>query len=151
MSSYSVAIPDIVAGGHPQTLVNIFSVAGVSRGKINNIIVSSGAAPDDQANNFEVKRTTAVGTEGAGVTPHPLDPDTKPSAFDAGEGHSVEPTETASSEMLAFSLNQRATFSWLANPGSEIILPATTNNGANIVRRSGTGVYVLDCTVIFEE
>lgn len=151
MSSYTVAVPDIVAGADPQTLVNIFSVAGLSRGKINNIIVSSGAAPDDQANNFEVKRTTAVGTEAGGVTPNPMDPDTKASAFDAGQGHSTEPTETALSELLAFSLNQRATFSWLANPGSEIILPATTNNGVNIVRRSGTAQYVLDCTVIFEE
>ena len=151
MASFTVAVPDIVAGGDPQTLVNIFSVAGVARGKINNIIVSSGAAPDDQANNFECKRTTGVGTEGAGVTPNNTDPDTAPSSFDAGEGHSVEPTETASSELLAFSLNQRATFSWLANPGSELIMPATTNNGINVVRRSGTAQYVLDCTVIFEE
>lgn len=151
MPSYTVAVPDIVAGGDPQTLLNIFSVAGVSRGKINNIIVSSGASPDDQANNFEVKRTTGVGTEGSGKTPNPLDPETVASSFDAGEGHSVEPTEAANSELLAFSLNQRATFSWLANPGSEIILPATTNNGASVVRRSGTGQYVLDCTVIFEE
>lgn len=151
MSSYTVAVPDIVAGGDPQTLVNIFSVGGVARGKINNIIVSSGAAPDDQANNFEVKRTTGVGVEASGVTPNPLDPDTAPSSFDAGEGHGTEPTEAANSELLAFSLNQRATFSWLANPGSELILPATTNNGINVVRRSGTAQYVLDCTVIFEE
>ncbi len=150
MPSYTVAVPDIVAGGAPQTLVNVFSVAGVARGKINNIIVSSGAAPDDQANNFEVKRTTGVGVEGAGVTPEPMDPDTVASSFDAGEGHGTEPTEDTPI-LLAFSLNQRATFSWLANPGSEIILPATTNNGASVVRRSGTAVYVLDCTVIFEE
>lgn len=151
MASYSVAVSDIVAGGDPQTLVNIFSVAGVSRGKTGNIILSSGATPDDQVNNFDVIRTTGVGTEGGGQTPVPLDPDTKPSAFDAGYGHSVEPTETANSEMLALSLNQRATISWLANPGCEIIMPATTNNGISVVRRSGTAAYVLDCTVIFEE
>jgi len=151
MSAYSVAVPDIVAGADPQTLLNIFSVAGVSRGRIGNIIISSGATPDDQANNFEVMRTTGVGTEAGGQTPVPLDPDTKPSAFDAGYGHSVEPTETGGSEMLALSLNQRASISWLANPGSELIMPATTNNGISIVRRSGTAAYVLDCTVIFEE
>jgi len=151
MSAYSVAVPDIVAGADPQTLLNIFSVAGVSRGKVGNIIISSGATPDDQANNFEVMRTTGVGTEAGGQTPVPLDPDTKPSAFDAGYGPSVEPTETAGSEMLALSLNQRASISWLANPGSELIMPATTNNGISIVRRSGTAAYVLDCTVIFEE
>ena len=151
MSSYSVARADIIAGADPQTLINIFSVAGVSRGKIGNIILSSGATPDDHANNFDVKRTTGVGTEAGGHTPVPLDPDTKPSAFDAGYGHSVEPTETANSELLALSLNQRASISWLANPGSELIMPATTNNGISIVRRSSTGLYVVDCTVIFEE
>lgn len=151
MPFYSVAVPDIVAGADPQTLVNIFSVAGVSRGKVGNIIISSGATPDDQAANYEVKRTTGVGTEAAGQTPVALDPDTVASGFDAGYGHSVEPTETASSEILALSLNQRASISWLANPGSEIIMPATTNAGINIVRRSGTAAYVIDCTVIFEE
>lgn len=151
MPSYAVVKADIVAGADPQTLLNLFSVAGVARGKINNIIVSSGAAPDDQANNFEVKRTTGVGTEAGGITPVALDPDTVASSFDGGHGHSVEPTETASSEMLSFSLNQRATFSWLANPGSEIIMPATTNNGCNLARRTGTAAYVLDATIIFEE
>ena len=151
MSSYSVARTDIIAGANPQTLVNVFSVAGVSRGKIGNIILSSGAQPDDQSNKFDVKRTTGVGTEAGGHTPVPLDPDTKPSAFDAGYGHSVEPTETADSELVALSLNQRASISWLANPGSELIMPATTNNGISVVRRGGTGLYVIDCTVIFEE
>ncbi len=151
MSIYSVAVPDIVAGADPQTLVNLFSVAGASRGKISNIILSSGATPDDQASNFEVKRTTGVGTEGAGQTPVPLDPDTVSSSFDAGYGHSVEPTETGNSEMLALSLNQRATISWLANPGSELIMPATTNNGISVIRRTSTAAYVIDCTIIFEE
>ncbi len=151
MSSYSVAVPDIIAGADPQTLINVFSVAGVGRGKIGNIILSSGAAPDDQAQNFEVKRTTGVGTEAGGKTPVPLDPDTQASSFDAGYGHSVEPTETTNSEILALALNQRASISWLANPGSELIMPAVTNNGLSVVRRSSTGVYVVDCTIIFEE
>lgn len=151
MPSYSVAVPSIVAGADPQTLINVFSVGGVARGKINNIILSSGAAPDDQASKFEVKRTTGVGTEAGGQTPVLLDPDTVASSFDAGYGHSVEPTETANSEILALSLNQRASISWLANPGSELIMPATTNNGIGVVRRSSTSAYVIDCTIIFEE
>ncbi len=151
MPSYSVAVPNIVAGAVPQTLINIFSIAGVSRGKINNIILSSNATPDDQDASFEALRTTAVGTEGGGKTPVKLDPDTPVSSFDAGYGHSAEPTETANSEMLALSVNLRASFSWLANPGSELIMPATTNAGISIVRRTSSAVYTVDCTVIFEE
>ena len=151
MPSYSVAKPDIVAGADPQTLLNIFSVAGVARGKISRILVSSGATPDDQAANYELKRTTGVGTEAGGITPVALDPDTVASSFDAGHGHSVEPTETASSEMLAFSLNQRGLYEFLALEGREFILPATTNNGINLIRRSSTAAYVIDSTIIFEE
>ncbi len=151
MPSYSVAVEDVTAGADPQTLINIFSVAGASRGKIDNIIVGSGAVPDDQAANYKVLRTTGVGTEAGGQTPVPLDPDTVASSFDAGYGHSVEPTKTTDSELLAFSVNQRATFEWLANPGKELIMPATTNNGICLVRNTSTGVYVIDATIIFEE
>jgi hypothetical protein len=151
MSFYTVAVPDITAGADPQTLINIFSVGGLSRGKIGNIILSSGAPLDDQAANFEVMRTTGIGTEGGGKVPTKNDPDTQDSSFDSGYGHSVEPTETADSEMLALALNQRASISWMAQPGAEFIMPATTNNGISIVRRSSTGVYVIDCTVMFEE
>ncbi len=151
MPAYSVAVPNITAGVVPQTLINIFSVAGASRGRIYNIVFSSNATPDDQSASFEALRTTAVGTEGGGQTPVPLDPDTVASSFDAGYGHSAEPTETAGSEMLALSLNLRAAFSWLANPGAELIMPATTNAGISVVRRTNTSAYTIDCTVMFEE
>lgn len=151
MPSYSVAGADIVAGADPQTLINLFSTAGGGRGYIEDIIIGSGATPADQANNFEVQRTTAVGTEGSGITPVSKDPDVQASSLDGAEGHSVEPTETASSLLLAFSVNQRATFRWVASPDGELIIPATTANGINIARRSGTAQYVLDCTFHFRE
>jgi hypothetical protein len=150
MPSYTVAKENITAGGDPQTLINIFSVAGASRGKVYNIILGSNNAPDDQSNSFEVKRTTAVGTEAGGITPEKHDPNTAASSFDAGWGHTVEPTETGT-PLAIIALNKRATISWLANPGNELIMPATTNNGLNVVRRTGTAAYVIDCTVMFEE
>jgi hypothetical protein len=149
MPAYVVSGAEIVAGGDPQTLINLFSVAGVSRAKINNIIVSSGATPDDQVASYNVRRTTAIGTEGSGFTPAPLDLDTVASGFDSGIGHSGEPTQTSS--LLAFSLNMRAPFIWYANPGSEIIAPALTNNGISLVRRASTAAYLIDATMIFEE
>ncbi len=151
MPNYSVAKADVVAGADPQTLINLFSTAGGGRGYIYDILVASGATPADQAANFEIQRTTAVGTEGAGITPEPLDPDTQASSLDGAEGHTVEPTETADTLLLAFSLNQRATFRWVAAPGGEIVIPATTANGANIARRTSTAAYVLDCTIHFRE
>ena len=150
MRAYSASQADIVGGADPQTLINLFSDGNV-RGYIYDILVSSGATPADQAANYEVQRTTAVGTEAAGITPEPLDPDVPASGHDAGQGHSVEPTETANTLLLAFSLNQRATFRWVAAPGSELITPATANNGVNVARRTSTVAYVADCTMLFRE
>lgn len=151
MANYAVGVADVTAGADPQTLINLFSTAGAARGYIYDILVSCGATPADQAANYELQRTTAVGTEGAGVTPVALDPDTSASSMDGAVSHTVEPTETASTLLLAFSLNQRATFRWVAAPGGEIVTPATTANGANIVRRTSTAAYVIDATIHFRE
>ena len=151
MSKYSVSGDGIIAGADPQTLINLFSVAGGKRGKIYDLVLGSDATPADQAASFELKRTTALGTEASGFAPVPLDPADGASDFDAGIGHSTEPTQTASSELLRFSLNQRASFRWVAAPGSELVIPATTNNGINLVRRASTAAYVMDATILFEE
>ncbi len=151
MPNYAVIEEDATAGTDPQELVNIFSVGGASRGCIYDFLASSGATPADQAANYDVIRTTAVGTEAAGFTPVQLDPDSAASTFDAGVSHTAAPTQTAGTEMMVFSLNQRATFRWVAAPGGELIMPATTNNGILITRRTSTAAYVIDCTVHFRE
>lgn len=151
MPNYVVIEEDVTADPDPQTLLNLFSVAGAGRGYIYDILISSGDTPSDSANNFDLKRTTVVGTELAGFTPNRLDPDTVVSTFDAGASHTTEPTETANSELMAFSLNKRATFRWVAAPDGELIIPATTANGISVVRRSSVAQYVLDCTIYFRE
>ncbi len=151
MPNYAVIEEDATAGADPQELVNIFSVGGASRGYIYDFVVGSGAAPADAAANYDVIRTTAVGTEATGFTPVQLDPDSVTSTFDGGVSHTVAPTQTADTEMMVFSLNQRATFRWIAAPKGELIMPATTNNGILITRRTSTAAYVIDCTIHFYE
>lgn len=151
MARYSVSVDGATAGADPQTLINLFSTGGANRGFVYDILLGSDATPADQAASYELKRTTVVGTEGAGFTPNPLDLADGASTLDAGVSHSTEPTETASSELLRFSLNQRATFRWVAAPGSEIVIPATTAAGVNLVRRGSTAAYVVDATILFFE
>lgn len=148
-SRYSVSV-DGSAGADPQTLINLFS-AGNSRAYIYDVVIGSDATPADQAGSFELMRTTVVGTEDSGFTPTKLDPDTKAADCDAGVTHSSEPTETASSELLRFALNQRATFRWVAAPESELVIPATANNGINLVRRASTANFAMDATILFFE
>ncbi len=149
MAKYAVVV-DGSSGADPQTLINVFS-AGNARGHIYDFVIGSDATPADQASSFEIKRSTAVGTEGSGFTSTKLDPDTAASDCDGGVTHSVEPTLTANSELLQFAMNQRATFRWVAVPGGELVVPATLNNGIGLTRLAQTADYAMDACVHFFE
>src|SRR5262245_5842691 len=113
-----------VASGTDKTLINLFNPAATptSRGRITDVVVGSVATPADQAADFLLNRTTAVGTEGSGLVPNNLDPAGPAGAYDSGLGvFGAEPTYTVAKQLLAFQLNQRATFRWVGAPGYELI------------------------------
>lgn len=143
-----------VASGTDKTIINIFdpTATPTHRSKLFFLTVGSVAAPADQAANFLVGRTTAVGTEGSGLVPANLDPGGPAGSCDSGLGvFSGEPTYTSAKTMLLFSLNQRATFQWYANPGCEIIAAATQNNGLGLKSSSSTSTQGASATMLFEE
>src|SRR4051794_36086542 len=119
-----------VASGTDKTLINIYDgqATPTRRARIYDILVGSVATPADQACKFQVGRTTAGGT-GTAYTPNTLDPGGPAGECGSDTAHTVEPTYTSNKELLVFSLNQRATFRWVAAPGSELICAATQNNG----------------------
>ena len=84
-----------------------------------------------QARPHTSNLASALGTSTA-VTPIPLDPADAATESDAGENHTIEPTYTAGSILLAVGLNQRATFRWVASPGGELVYPATASNGLGV-------------------
>jgi len=85
-------------------------------------------APADLVTVHTVQRITADGS-GTAVTPTAIDPADRASQCTCLENHSSEPTYTSNTQLLEIPLNHRATFRWVAAPGSEIITPATDNNG----------------------
>jgi hypothetical protein len=124
----------------------------VARARIYEAIFGCKATPADAATDFRLVRTTAVGTEGSGYVPTNIDSGGGTSECDFGVGvFSVEPTKTANADLLRFSLNQRATFRWVAAPGSELVLPATQNNGACAESVSSTVTTAHEATMYFEE
>ena len=125
--------------------------ATVVRGRIYDLLFSHGAAPADTVIEWTVSRFSAVGTEGAGVTPAPLDSDAPAANLDAGEDHSAEPTYTAATELLEFDLNQRATFRWVAAPGGELVVPATAGNGIGARPAGAAYTGIAQCTAHWEE
>lgn len=143
-----------VASGTNKTILNLFNPAATPtrRGKISDLIVGSDDTPADQAARFLLGRTTAVGTEGSGYTPNNIDPGGPAGEYDSGQGtFTVEPTYTSNKELLVFSLNQRATFRWVAAPGFELLLAATQNNGAGLKTSSSTSTQAYEATILFEE
>lgn len=124
-----------VAVGTDKTLINLFNPAATPtvRGRIYEVIIGSQDTPADNAGEFVVQRTTAVGTEGSGLVPVNLDPGGPAGAYDSGLGtYSVEPTYTASKVLLSCPMNERTTFHWRAFPGGELVMTATQNNGAGL-------------------
>lgn len=143
-----------VASGTNKTLINIFHslATPTCRGRICDLIVGSVATPADQAADFLFNRSTAVGTEGSGLIPNNIDPGGPAGDCDSGLGvFGGEPTYTAAKQLLAFALNQRATFRWVSAPGYELLMTATQNNGAGLQTVSSTSTQAHGCTILFEE
>lgn len=139
------------AVGTNKTVLTMISTTTI-RPKLYHLIVSSSATPTDQVTSFRTGRFTAVGTEGSGYTPEPLDPNDPASAADFGVGtFSVEPTYTGSAELLQFDLNLRSSFQWIAVPGGELVAPATANNGLGTYSTSSGGTGTHTVTKFFEE
>jgi hypothetical protein len=124
--------------------------ASTRRAKIYDIIFGSEATPADQVFLFEINRSTTAPT-GTTITPNPLDLADAAATMVANENLTVQGTNTAGSVPLSVPLNQRATFRWVAAPGSEIVTPATAANGVHINTPTASGTPAATVNVMFNE
>ena len=136
-------------------IANIVGTAAV-RSKLYDFTIGSDATPGDQACKYTWQRSTTVGTwggaGGAAITPQAIDPGDPAAVTTSNQGIcSVGPTLTASAFLLAVALNQRATYRWVAAPGSELVIPATANNGIALLPLVATGTYNLAWSFLVEE
>lgn len=138
------------ATGTNKTILQLISATTI-RPQIYDVVIGSVATPADQAARFYLARFTAVGTEGSGFTPVALDPGDPASLADYGVAHSAEPTYTANAMLLQISLNQRATFRWVAAPGGELKCPASANNGIGGYSVSSTSTQAHEMCFHHEE
>lgn len=143
-----------VATGTDKTAVNLFhsAAAPTNRGAIVDVTCGGTGTPGDNNANFRYGRTTALGTEGSGLVPNNLDSGGPAGDFDSGLGvFSVEPTYTASKQLLSFNLHHRATFRWCAQPGFELLCTATQNNGAGVKSVTSTSTQAYGHCIYFME
>ena len=122
------------------------------RPRLYELVIGAPSTPADQYVEWKIKRATALGTEGGGFTPVPLDPSDVAAIADYGIAvFSAEPTYTANAELLAFGLNTRATFRWVAAPDCELIVPATASNCIGLLPDLAGGTAVHSATMFHVE
>lgn len=88
--------------------------------------------PADNAFQMQLSRTTTTGVRTT-VTPVALDPNHGIAAVAGGaSNHSTEPTYTASTILLDFSINAKNTYQWVQDPEFGIVGASTANNGLGL-------------------
>lgn len=108
------------------------------RSKIYDMTFGTLGTPADQSYEWDISRQTAVGTSSV-VVPVPLDP-ADAAAFTVGSANfTAEGTITAVSSVFYLGTNQRASYRWVAAPGSELVGPATNLAGFALRTRSVSG------------
>ena len=137
------------AAGTNLTILALESSASVV-GKIHQIIIGSAATPADVATQFDVIRHTAAGAAGTAVVEKPTDPQSGAAACNLRGGTMTEPTYEADF-LEEFSLNQRATFTWNANPGRELRTTVGTANGIGVRSVASGGTPSISCTLHWDE
>jgi len=124
--------------------------AAAAVGKIHQIILGSDATPADIATRFDVIRHTVAGAAGTVVLEKPTDPQTPAASCNLRGGTMTEPTYEADF-LEEIALNQRATFTWIANPGREFRTTVGTANGIGVRSISSGGTPNINVTLAWDE
>lgn len=107
------------------------------RGQVYDVLIGTDGTPADNALSFDISRQTAAGTA-TSVTPNALNPADAAMLGVAAANATVEGTITANSSVFFLGINQRASYRWVANPGSELVYPATNANGFALRAKSAS-------------
>jgi hypothetical protein len=123
----------------------------VRRGKIYDLLVGTNASvPADNSIEWSVGRLTAPST-GSLVSANPLDPADAAMASGSIANSTTEGTFTSSGEVFYVGVNQRASYRWVAAPGSELVYPATSSAGLGLRARSPAYTGTVTGTIYNQE
>ena len=133
-----------------ETIISLEGVTTV-RPELYEFLIGASAVAADNAFLLHWERwTTAAGTR-TNFVPIALDPDEVAALATTAFDHTVEPTYTADSQLYKLPLNQRATYRWVAAPGSALKCPATATTGIGFQFQAVTAAVILEATILFEE
>jgi len=123
---------------------------GVGRGAIYEFNIGADGTPADTSITWDISRQTAAGTATAGVAVA-LDGADVAGRILLENNYTAEGTITAASSLWTMPINQRASYRWIAAPGSELIIPATDENGFAFRFKSAAYTSTVLCSVFHQE
>lgn len=126
------------------------AAASPRRGKVYDILVGTNGTPADNYMEYDISRQTASGTASV-ITVNALDPADSNFTSLAAANATGEGTITANSSVFYVGVNQRASYRWVAAPGSELVFPATANNGFAQRTRSGGYTSTVTSAMLVQE
>ena len=121
-----------------KTLVDVTALTGATtlrRAWVYDLMVGVDGTPADNVVVWKADRQTSTGTRTA-ATPAPLDAADAAALITVGVNTTIEGIITASTQLIEIAVNQRASYRWVAAPGGELIVPATTTTGIGIRAKS---------------
>jgi hypothetical protein len=131
------------------TRLSLTSTAAIQPA-LYDILLSSSATPASHVAQWQIKRFTAAGTS-TNQIPVDLGSQDLTATGIGGSTHTVEPTYTANKILLQLSVNQQATFRWVAAPDGEIIIPSATAKGVGLFVNSTDSAFAADMTFHYKE
>ena len=133
-----------------ETIIQLESATTI-RPEMYEFLIGSSAAPGDLSSHLHWERwTTSAGTSTAFV-PIALDPDDPAALAVVGSNNTGEPTYTANAQLYSLPLNHRATYRWVASPGSALKCAATATTGIGFQFQIAGGAVAFEASILFEE
>lgn len=126
------------------------SATSARRGQIYDILIGTDGTPADNALDWDISRQTVAATA-TSLTALALNPADGAFLGLATGNATIEGTITATSSVFFVGVNQRASYRWVAAPGSEFIYPATTANGFALRVKSPGYTSTATGTLLFTE
>jgi len=122
----------------------------LKRAKIYDVLIGTNGTPADNFVEWDISRVTASSTSTA-LAPTALDSADSASLLNVTVNSSTFGTITTGSNVFYIGVNQRASYRWVAAPGSELVSPATSSNGFQLRCRSAAYTGTATGTILFQE
>lgn len=159
MANYAITNGSTTGGGTQQPTASTYVgavlglsqlTASVRRTKIYDILIGTNGTPADNFIEWDVSRIT-TGSTTTILAAAPLDTADAVALTVATVNSSTFGTITTGTNVFYVGVNQRASYRWVAAPGSELVGPATSSAGFQLRARSAGYTGTVTGTFLFQE